>query len=235
MGAAARRLLRPRTVRFGDVPGMPEASVQGHAGRVTLGEWAGRPVLVFEGRLHFYEGHPWGSVTLPVHVADRLGARLLVLTNAAGGIHEALVPGSFLVVRRHIDWTGPFGWHRPPSAPYSPRLAALLADGARTRGAAWYEGTYATVTGPSYETPAEIRALRSCGADAVGMSTAREAEASAELGLEVAALSCITNRAAGLGAGPLSHDEVLAGAALQGERLAELLEWFLRALPRNVG
>jgi purine-nucleoside phosphorylase len=232
MGGVARRLRQPQTVPFGEMPDMPQASVRGHAGCVTLGEWAGRRVLVFEGRVHYYEGHPWRSVTLPVHVAADLGAPVLVLTNAAGGIHEALGPGSFMAIRDHIDWTRPYGWRPPRFASYSPQLTALLVGAARFQGGTLHEGTYAAVTGPSYETPAEIRALRSCGADAVGMSTAREAEAGYELGLEVAALSCITNRAAGLSSGPLTHVEVLASAATQADRLAGLLERFLQNLTR---
>jgi purine-nucleoside phosphorylase len=230
--SGARRVRRLATVPFAEVPGMPAPTVRGHAGSITLGEWAGRRVLVFEGRVHYYEGHPWRIVTLPVHVAANLGARLLLLTNAAGGIHDALGAGSFMVLRDHIDWTRSCSWRSPPSAPYSLRLTAALVGAAGSPGGTVHEGRYAAVTGPSYETPAEIRALSSCGADAVGMSTAREAEAACELGLEVAAVSCITNRAAGLGAGLLSHEEVLAGAATQADRLADLLERFLQTLPQ---
>jgi purine-nucleoside phosphorylase len=230
LGGAALRLRRPQTVQFGEVPGMLDASVRGHAGRLALGEWAGRRVLVFEGRLHYYEGHPWRTVCFPVHVAAQLGARCLVLANAAGGIHPALAPGSLMVIRDHIDWTRPCFWRQPRASPYSPRLATALIGEARTLGMVLHEGIYAAVTGPSYETPAEIRALRLSGADAVGMSTAREADAGHDLGIECAAVSCITNRAAGLAPGPLVHEEVLASAAAQAERLADLLEYFLGAL-----
>jgi purine-nucleoside phosphorylase len=238
MGAAARRLSDACAVPFAEVPGMPAAGVVGHAGRLTLGEWAGRRVLVFEGRAHFYEGHPWSAVTAAAGVAASLGARVLLLTNAAGGIRADLGPGSLMAISDHIEWTRPYCWRLPgPGAlgpprpsPYSPRLLGLLSEAADAAGVALARGVYAMVTGPCYETPAEIRALRAWRADAVGMSTAREVQAGCDAGLECAAVSCITNRAAGLGDGPLSHEEVLTTAAAQGERLGELLEQFVRRL-----
>ncbi|MCI0463250.1 MAG: purine-nucleoside phosphorylase [Gemmataceae bacterium] len=237
MSSLARGLTEALSIPFGSVPGLTDTSVAGHRGRITLGEWAGRLVLVFAGRLHFYEGHPWERVTLPVRTARALGARVLLLTNAAGGIHEALAPSSLMALRDHLDWTRPYAWRLPGGAlgpprpsPYSPRLLELLTRAARASSVELHQGVYAAVTGPSYETPAEIRALKACGADAVGMSTAREVEAGHEMGLECAAVSCITNRAAGLSAAPLDHREVLTTAAAQAERLAALLEVFLRLL-----
>jgi purine-nucleoside phosphorylase len=235
MGPVARRLHRVQSVPFLDVPGLAAPSVAGHGGALTLGEWAGRRILVFEGRLHYYEGHPWRSVTSPVQTAVYLGARVLLLTNAAGGIHEALGPGSVMALRDHIEWTSPHCWRLPgPGAvgpprpsPYSPRLLRLLAQAAHPLGMELHEGIYAAVTGPCYETPAEVRALKAWGADAVGMSTAREAHAGHDSGLECAALSCITNRAAGLSGGPINHQEVLTSAAAQVDRLADLIEAFL--------
>jgi purine-nucleoside phosphorylase len=203
-----------------------------------LGEWAGKAALVFEGRLHHYEGHPWRTVVLPVQTAALLGARVLLLTNAAGGIRDDLRPGSLVALRDHIDWTSAYCWRQPgvggigparPS-PYSPRLVALLVRAGREAGLSLSEGLYAAVTGPNYETPAEIRALRVCGADAVGMSTAREAEAGARCGLECAALSLITNRAAGLGPAPICHEEVQTTAAAQADCLARVLQRFLGLL-----
>jgi purine-nucleoside phosphorylase len=234
----AARLKDSRNVSFLDVPGLAATSVAGHRGRLTLGTWAGRRVLVFEGRLHFYEGHPWRSVVLPVQTAAFLGARLLVATNAAGGIHDALHPGGLMAIRDHIDWTRPRCWRQagpsglgpPRPSPYTPRLLKLLTQAAHVLGLVLPQGVYAAVTGPCYETPAEIRALRSLGADAVGMSTAREVEAGREAGLECAAVSCITNRAAGLSDGPIHHGEVLTTAAAQSARLANLLEQFLLLL-----
>jgi purine-nucleoside phosphorylase len=236
LGPVAQRLRGRYAVPFADVPGLPAASIAGHAGRLTLGDWAGRPVLVFEGRVHFYEGHPWDTVTAPVRAAALLGARVLLLTNAAGGIRDDLAPGSLMAIRDHVEWVSPYCWRLPgPGAlgaprpsPYAPRMLGLLDEAATAAGIALAQGVYAMVTGPCYETPAEIRALRTWGADAIGMSTAREVEAGRGAGLECAAVSCVTNRAAGLGGGPLSHEEVLTTAAAQSERLAALLEEFLR-------
>jgi purine-nucleoside phosphorylase len=225
LSMVGQRLEDKLSVRFGEVPGLAPATVPGHAGCLTLGHWAGKAALFFEGRLHCYEGHSWRTVLRPIHLARRLGARILILTNAAGGIHDALAPGSLMAVRDHIDWTRLWPWRFPgpgglagsrPSL-YSARLLDIFQKTAEARGIPLRAGVYAQVTGPCYETPAEIRALRTWGADAVGMSTAREIEAAASLGMECAALSCITNRAAGLTPHPLSHAEVLA----MGERLAE--------------
>jgi purine-nucleoside phosphorylase len=238
MSDVARRLQRARSVPFADVPGLGATSVAGHRGCVTLGEWAGKRVLLFEGRLHYYEGHPWRNVVMPVQTAASLGARVLLLTNAAGGIHEALAAGSLMAIRDHIEWTRPYCWRlpgpgglgEPRPSPYSPRLLKLLTQAAHDLGMELHHGVYAALTGPCYETPAEIRALKVWGADAVGMSTAREIQAGCDARMECAALSCITNRAAGLSDGPLNHKEVLTTAAAQSERLADLLEGFLRLL-----
>ena len=238
MSFVAERLVQEQSVPFDAIPGLTSPSVAGHRGCLTLGVWAGRRVLVFEGRLHYYEGHSWDLVTAPVRTAAALGVRVLVLTNAAGGIHDALGPGSLMAIRDHIEWTRPYCWRlpgpggvgpdRPP--PYSLRLVELLVEAAQAQGQPLHRGIYAALTGPCYETPAEIRALKTWGADAVGMSTAREVQAGHDLGLECAAVSCITNKAAGLNGGPLNHEEVLAAAAAQSERLGDLLEAFLLAL-----
>src|SRR5581483_253535 len=177
------RLRRAAELPFRDVPGLHAgASVAGHRGSVLLGEWAGQPVLVFAGRLHRYEGHPWATVVRPVPIARALGAEILVATNAAGGIRDDLAPGSLMALRGHLDCTEPGWWrHAEQPSPYTPRLRELLEAAAGRQGFALPTGVYAQLTGPCYETPAEIRALRTCGADAVGMSTAREIEAAAAL------------------------------------------------------
>jgi purine-nucleoside phosphorylase len=238
LGAVAGRLRDALRVPFAEVPGLPAASVAGHGGSLALGDWAGLRVLVFEGRLHYYEGHPWEVVVRPVQTAAALGARVALLTNAAGGIADGLAPGSLLALRDHLEWTRPYPWRHPgpgglgPArpAPYAPRLLDLLGRAARGLNLDLPQGVYAQVTGPCYETPAEVRALKACGADAVGMSTAREVQAGVAAGLECAAVSCITNRATGLSAAPLNHEEVLATAAAQSRRLAELLEGVLTSL-----
>lgn len=216
---------------FAAIPGLEAPTVAGHRGRLTLGRWAGQAVLVFEGRLHYYEGHSWDKVTEPVRLAQRLGASVFLATNAAGGIASSLGPGSLMVVRDHIRWNLPYAWRVPgPGArpsPYDPELVAALRQAGAGLGLDLMAGVYASLTGPCYETPAEIRALRAWGADAVGMSTAVEVEAAVALGMRCAAVSCITNKAAGLGEGPLDHTEVLANAAAQTGRLADLVERWL--------
>jgi purine-nucleoside phosphorylase len=234
LGPLVDRVNPLRSVPFAAVPGLEATSVVGHRGRLVLGDWAGQRVLVFDGRLHYYECGDWQRVAAPVHTARSLGARIWLTTNAAGGIHEALLPGHLMVLSRHLEWTRPGCW-RPaadidPGSPYSPKLRQRLHEAGKQRGIELHEGVYAAVTGPCYETPAEIRALRNCGADAVGMSTAREVQTAHDLGLECAAISLITNRAAGLSSGPINHDEVLATALVQADRLADLIETFLAGL-----
>jgi purine-nucleoside phosphorylase len=238
LGAVAMRLTTTVSVPFAEVPGLVPTSVAGHLGCLTLGQWLGKTVLVFQGRLHLYEGHAVHTVAMPVTTAADLGAHAMVFTNAAGGIHDDLTPGSLMAVRDHAQWNRPYAWRHPATggfgskrpSPYSPRLRHILTQAAQISGIHLREGVYAAVTGPNYETPAEIRALRTCGADAVGMSTTCEVLAANDLGIECAAVSCITNRAAGLGSGPIAHQEVLASASGQSERLAILLEAVLRLL-----
>jgi purine-nucleoside phosphorylase len=226
------------SVSFGEIPGLTFTSVAGHRGRLTLGQWAGKRVLVFEGRLHYYEGQAWSSVVRPVQIAHELGAPILLATNAAGGIHPSLGPGTLMAIRDHILWNVPRPWLHPgpgalgPSreSPYSQRLLQVLTDAGHAVGQDLLHGTYASLTGPCYETPAEIRALQTWGADAVGMSTAREVETAVQLGMQCAAVSCITNKAAGLSAARLDHKDVLATAAAQTERVGQLIEGFLHRL-----
>jgi len=210
---------------FANVPGLDAPGVAGHRGVLLLGRWASVPVLVFAGRLHYYEGRSWRDVVQPVHIAHQLGATMLLATNAAGGIRDDLNPGDLLALHGHLDCTNA-GWWRPKplirSNAYSPRLL----DSLRQLGLP--TGVYAQLTGPCYETPAEIRALRACGVDAVGMSTGREIEAGFALGMECAAISCITNKAAGLGSGPIHHDEVLDVGRKVRECMLSLLEDFVR-------
>jgi purine-nucleoside phosphorylase len=239
---AAARFAERTSVGFGDIPGLVPPTVHGHGGRLSVGEWSGAPALLFLGRLHFYEGHPWNVVTGTIRTAADLGVIRVVLTNAAGGISPALNAGDLMAIRGHFRLTDPDGWRAlPPYGPrasgplfawgpeargpyiYSPRLISEMQSHEASAGRELPAGVYAALTGPCYETPAEIRALAKCGADAVGMSTAMEAEEAARLGLEVAAVSCVTNKAAGLGGATLDHAEVLANANLAVERLGGLL------------
>jgi purine-nucleoside phosphorylase len=234
LGEIAEQLDCEVTVPFGAVPEMAAPSVAGHKGELRLGTWAGRRLLVFVGRLHYYEGHPWRRVEQQVPMARELGAQIVLVTNAAGGIRDDLCPGSLMPIHGHLDWTGDLSWRprgmgeRP--TPYSSRLLDVLRQAADTLGLNLKPGVYAQVTGPCYETPAEIRALRSCGVDAVGMSTCREINRAQALGIECAALSFITNRAAGLGDGTIHHDDVMAAGQAWRERLGQLLDAFLRVI-----
>ncbi len=241
LGAVPHKFATAASVPFADVPTLVAPSVQGHSGTIDLGHCAGVPLLVFRGRLHYYEGHSWDQVAAPVRLMAGWGVRTLILTNAAGGIHDRLGPGDLMTLRGHLWLQTPEAVGKVfnlsahldrletcPTRPYSPRLIELLQ--AAEPGRDLMAGIYAAVTGPCYETPAEIRALKAMGADAVGMSTAFEAEAAASLGMEVAALSCITNKAAGLTCGPLDHAEVLANAGRPAERISHLLETILPAV-----
>jgi purine-nucleoside phosphorylase len=228
LGSVTAQFRENASVPFGDIPGLVPTTVRGHKGRLAVGHWGEVPALLFFGRLHFYEGHSREVVTGTVRAAANLGVKRLVLTNAAGGIHPALDPGALMAIRGHIKLVGRDAWRELPAGagiadPYSLELVRALRAHEVATGRELPVGVYAALTGPSYETPAEIRALAACGADAVGMSTAMEAEAAAELGLDVAAISCITNKAAGLSAGALDHAEVLMNAKLAAERLGGLV------------
>lgn len=217
-------------IEFAAIPGFAPPTVAGHGGRLVLADWQGLPLLAFLGRMHFYEGHPWPRVLGTVKLAAALGCTTLLLTNAAGGIRDDLNPGDFMVIRDHLPLLDPAAWRaiaagKHAAPPYSVRLLeAFIKSGQST-------GTYAGLTGPTYETPAEIRALRAMGADAVGMSTVMEALEAGALGMEVAAVSCITNKAAGLAAGTLQHTEVqdVAGQPASVARLERIVEAFLSA------
>ncbi|MFO0934908.1 MAG: purine-nucleoside phosphorylase [Gemmataceae bacterium] len=223
------------TCPFGDVPGLGTATVHGHDGKISVGHWSGIPALVFHGRLHYYEGKPWTMVTGTVRLAADLGASTLVLTNAAGGIHDNLNPGDLMAISGYREWLHPGDMRRlaetfpqsPGQALFSREWADRLVAFERSQGRTLLSGTYAALTGPCYETPAEIRALKACGADAVGMSTVKEAAAGVERGMTVIGISCITNKAAGLSPGPLDHKEVLANAAAPAERVGRMVEFIV--------
>jgi inosine/guanosine/xanthosine phosphorylase family protein len=223
---------------FSRLPGFSASTVVGHAGRFVLGEVAGRPVVAMAGRLHLYEGHPVDQVALPVRAAALLGCRVLLATNAAGGIRTTLAVGQPMLVTDHLNLlgvsplTGPnlddLGTRFPPMAEaYSPRLNALARLLAAERGIDLAEGVYAAVPGPSYETPAEVRALRTLGADAVGMSTVPEVIAARHAGMEVSAFSLISNVAADVSHG---HGEVLTSAEAGAPVLASLLTAIIERL-----
>ena len=208
---------------YHQLPYWPAAGVIGHDGRLVLGQVAGRQVAVLSGRAHYYEGHGLRDVVFATRVMGRLGVRQLILTNAAGGINTQFAAGTLMVIDDHINLLGTnplvgdnderFGPRFPDMTEvYSRRLRAIADVASQASGVALAHGVYAAVHGPSYETPAEIRYLRTIGADAVGMSTVPEAIAARHLGIDVLGLSCITNMAAGVFPEPLQHADVLATA-----------------------
>lgn len=238
-GPVADALPNPVELPYADIPGFAVGSVIGHAGRLLLAEWHGVPVAVLAGRAHYYEGFDWPQVLFPVRVLAALGIRELLLTNAAGGIRRGFRPGDFMIVTDHLNFMGanPLRGPAPPGCPrfidlsatYDLPLQKRLAAAARAAGIRPRKGVYVAVSGPSFETPAEIRAYRTLGADAVGMSTVPEALAARECGIRVAALSCITNVAAGLpgGTSELSHQEVLDTAREVAPRATRLVSGFV--------
>ena len=222
---------------FSDLPGLASCTVPGHAAKLVLGELSGMEVAIWSGRLHYYEGHSWDAVTLPIRVLHLLGASSVLLTNAAGGIREDLVPGDFVALSDHLNFMGGNPLRGPGASQrfvdlsqvYCPRLRSLLRQAGGEEGIDVKEGVYLAVGGPSYETPAEIRAFRAWGADLVGMSTVPEAIVARHCGMAVAGLSCVTNKAAGLG-GAISHGEVLDVGRQSADRAVRLLGGFVRRL-----
>jgi purine-nucleoside phosphorylase len=223
LASFADRIERARAIPFGEIPNWPLPTVAGHPGRLVAGRVRSRPVIVLAGRVHLYEGVDASAAAFGVRTAARLGATIAILTNAAGGINAAFSEGALMAIDDHINLTGrnplvgPNDERLGPRFPdmtevYSRRLRAAADEAAREIGATLHHGVYAGVLGPSYETPAEIRFLRTIGADAVGMSTVAEAIAARHAGLEVLGLSCISNMAAGMRP-PLDHAEALRVAA----------------------
>jgi purine-nucleoside phosphorylase len=244
LGGLADDLDEPVAIPFGDLPGWPSATAPGHVGRLLLGRLAARPVVMLQGRFHVYEGNDPGLVIQPVLLFQRLGARVVVLTNAAGGVDPAFRPGTLMVISDHLNLTGRtplLGPNADAIGPrfqdltdaWSPRLRERLHEAGRAERVELAEGIYAGLLGPQYETPAEVRMLRTLGADAVGMSTVLEAIAARWAGLEVCGVSLVTNAGAGYSGAPLSHEEVLAAGAEAGPRLARVIRRFVADLPRS--
>lgn len=232
LGAWAEGLSNARSIAYRNIPGLLPPSVAGHAGALWLGNCGGVRVACLQGRVHSYEGYPPDRVVFGVRLLARMGCRQVLLTNAAGGIREGLLPGDLMLISDHINLTGQtplVGWRGSlspfvdMSEAYCSDLRRLAADCADTAGTPLSEGVYAGLLGPSYETPAEIRMLATLGADAVGMSTVLECLALRALGVRVGAMSCITNQAAGLGPSTLDHSEVQEAAAQARPRFEQLL------------
>jgi purine-nucleoside phosphorylase len=231
LGAFAERLQRARSIACDAIDGLPRSGVAGHAGALVIGELDGARVLVQRGRVHLYEGRSAAEVTRAVRAFCKLGARAIVLTNAAGGLRRDWPAGTLMRIRDHLALQGaaPLArGERGARRVWDEALGLALERGASDAGVKLESGVYAALLGPSYETPAEIRWLAENGADAVGMSTALEAVAARASGARVCGVSLITNLAAGLSSTPLAHEEVVAAGAAAAERFSELLA---RALP----
>jgi purine-nucleoside phosphorylase len=240
LGAFADTLAEATAIPYADIPHFPTSTAVGHKGELVLGLAAGVPVAVMAGRVHFYEGYTPAQVVFPVRVLGRLGVGTLILTNAAGGIGEGFRPGDLMVIADHLNLTGTnplVGPNEPAlgerffdmTEAYDRGLAEAAERACREAGARVHRGVYAGLTGPSYETPAEVRMLKLLGADAVGMSTVPEVIAARHMGLRVAGLSCITNVAAGLGHARLDHREVLEVGERARSSLIEVLGRLVRA------
>jgi purine-nucleoside phosphorylase len=235
LGEFASSLTGAVSVPYDQIPHWPAASVPGHEGRLVIGDAGGERVAALSGRAHFYEGHPLRTVTFATRVLGALGVKVLILTNAAGGVNTGFASGALMVIDDHINLMGSnpligvnddrFGKRFPDMTNvYSPRLRRLADASAAALGFSLVHGIYAACHGPSYETPAEVHYLRIIGADAVGMSTVPEAIVARHMGVEVLGLSCITNMAAGVLSLPMNHEEVLETAGRVRDRFIALLQ-----------
>ena len=246
LGAAAEAVADPNVIPYGTIPHFPQSTVEGHSGRMVAGSLGGAAVIIMQGRVHYYEGYSPLEVTFPMRVMGALGVRVVVLTNAAGGIQAGMHTGQLVALADHINM---MGWN-PLNGPNEPRFGIRAGAGlrffdmteayskalrdmakaaAKEEGFALEEGVYLGTPGPSFETPAEIRAFRALGATLVGMSTVPETIVARHMGIEVLGISCVTNLAAGLGTMPLSHEEVYETGRQVENRLANLLK---RLAPR---
>ena len=228
-------------IPYADIPDFPQPTVEGHTGAFVFGRKQGRRVVALQGRLHYYEGHSQAAITIPVRVMALLGVRQLILTNACGGVNLSFSPGDLMLICDHINFSGSnplIGANMPQFGPrfpdvsdlYSKDLRRLVMDKAEENGIALRQGVYLMYSGPNYETPAEIRAFRLLGADAVGMSTVPEALVAAHCGMQVLGISCITNMAAGVLPRKLDHREVVETAALVHGKFHRLLNLILQIL-----
>jgi purine-nucleoside phosphorylase len=240
LGELSKRIEGQRFVPYADLPGFAVPTIPGHLGRLISGTLAGREVLALAGRFHFYEGYSAAMSAFPVRVLHALGASTLLLSNAAGGLHRSFTPGDLMIIRDHVNltWRNPLigpvvaGDERFPdmSEPWDPALRKLLAECAAAAGAKVTEGVYVGLSGPSYETPAEVRMLQKLGGDAVGMSTVHEIIVARALGMRVAGMSCITNLAAGLSDSTVTHNEVLEVTKVASEKFEQIAIEFIRRL-----
>jgi xanthosine phosphorylase len=241
LGAVADAVEDPTTIDYGELPGFPRPGVAGHGGQVVLGKFGEVPVAVLQGRAHVYEGGDLDRIRTPIRALRAAGAEILVLTNAAGSLRAEVGPGRLMLITDHINLSGvnvlagpnedEIGQRFPSLRDaYDPELRERLLAAAGELGIELAEGVYRAVSGPTFETPAEIRAFAALGADAVGMSTVHETAVARHAGLRVAAVSAITNLAEGMSAEPLSHEQTLRDAQRAADHLAPLLVRFVERL-----
>jgi purine-nucleoside phosphorylase len=240
LGAFADDLEDAVIIPYEEIPGFARPTVEGHVGRLVLGKIEGVPVAVMQGRFHYYEGYAFEEVIFPIRTLATLGAKSLILTNAAGGINVAFDQGALMIISDHLNLMGMnplrgrhderFGQRFPDMTEvYSREYQEVAVEEAHAMGLELRRGIYAALSGPSYETPAEIRMLRILGADAVGMSTVPEAIAAQQMGMKILGISCITNMAAGVIGEPINHQEVIE----TGERVRDTFKDLLRrVIPR---
>jgi len=241
LGGYADGFHKPKHVEYAEIPGFPRSHVPGHKGRLVLGERAGKSCVAMQGRVHMYEGHNAATVAFPARVLVALGAKIIIVTNAAGGLNPAWAPGTLMLIRDHIDMLrdhalrGPNDERLGPRFPdmtraYAPELRDLVRGVAKARGIALQEGVYVAMPGPTYETPAEVKMLQIIGADATGMSTVPEVVAVRHMGAKAIGISCITNLAAGITGAELSHAEVTETADRVRSTFELLLDGILEKL-----
>ena len=241
LGSVADEVEDARVLSAAEIPGWPVSTAPGHAGRVVMGRLEGRPVILLQGRVHYYEGYAMRDITFPVRVLGMMGVRQYVATNASGGVDPDFAPGDIVAVRDHINLMGSnplIGSHEPRwgvrfpdmTRAYSPRLLEMLDRAAAGAGLSLKRGVYAAFMGPSYETPAEVRMARVLGADLVGMSTVPEVIVANAMGMETAVLSCVANKAAGMGDEHLTEEDVLRVMAGSSRSLALLIRALMRVL-----
>lgn len=234
LGGFADGIKPEKIIDYSDIPNFPTSTVEGHVGRFILGYIENVPIIAMQGRVHFYEGYDIHDVVLPVRVMKMLGAKKLIITNAAGGINSSFSAGELMLICDHISSFVPspligenleeMGTRFPDmSHVYSPRLLEVARQSAKELGVLLHEGVYVQTTGPNYETPAEIKMYAALGADAVGMSTACEAMAANHAGMEICGISCISNLAAGISKTPLTHAEIKVAAEKVGKDFARLI------------
>lgn len=241
LGGYAEQVEAIAAISYGELPGFPAPGVAGHAGKLILGRVGGTPVAVLQGRAHYYERGRADAMKVPVRVLKTIGCETLVCTNSAGSLRPAMGPGSVMLVSDHINFTGQsplFGESGNARFvdmvdAYDPQHARRLTDIAASLGITLHKGVYIWFAGPSFETPAEIRAAERLGADAVGMSTVPEVILARHAGMRVVALSIITNPAAGMGKEKLSHEATLATSRLAADAVRRLLDAFLAQLPKG--